>query len=66
MFLERELEDHEFVEEIYTHWARDSNNQFLFRRNDLKYEIFTDPIVSCKHSCNTIVIINNTICYYYT
>ena len=46
VFLERELEDHEFVEEIYTHWARDSNNQFLFRRNDLKYEIFTDPIVS--------------------
>jgi amyloid beta A4 precursor protein-binding family B protein 1-interacting protein len=42
--LERELEDHESVESIYTHWARDSNNQFLFRRNNLKYEIFTDPI----------------------
>ena len=43
---ERELEDHECVEEIYTHWARDSNNQFFFRRNDMKYELFVDPIVS--------------------
>lgn len=50
LYLERELEDNECVEEIYTHWARDSNNQFLFRRNNLKYEIFTDPIVSSWYS----------------
>lgn len=43
---ERPLEDHECVVDVYTHWARDTNNQFLFKLMDDKYEIFEDPTVS--------------------
>ena len=44
--IERPLEDHECVVDVYTHWARDTNNQFLFKLMEDKYEIFEDPTVS--------------------
>ena len=44
--LERELEDHEGVVEVYSSWPREHNNVFLFKQNEKKYDLFEDPIVS--------------------
>lgn len=44
--LERELEDHESVVEVYSSWPREHNNVFLFKQNEKKYDLFEDPIVS--------------------
>ena len=46
LLLERPLEDHESVVDVYTHWARDTSNQFMFKLMEDKYEIFEDPTVS--------------------
>lgn len=63
--LERELEDHENVVEVYSSWPRENNNLFLFKQNEKKYDLFEDPMVSesftmngvCKnvHSCLEIL-----------
>lgn len=42
--LERELEDHESVVEVYSSWPREHNNVFLFKQNEKKYDLFEDPI----------------------
>lgn len=44
--LERELEDHENVVDVYSSWPREHNNVFLFKQNEKKYDLFEDPIVS--------------------
>ena len=44
--LERELEDHENIVDVYSTWPRDHNNVFLFKQNEKKYDLFEDPIVS--------------------
>lgn len=44
--LERELEDHEDVVEVYSSWPREHNNLLLFKQNEKKYDLFEDPIVS--------------------
>lgn len=46
--LERELEDHENIVEVYSSWPREHNNIFLFKQNERKYDLFEDPIVR-KH-----------------
>jgi hypothetical protein len=42
--LERELEDHEQVVDVYSSWPREHTNVFLFKQNDKKYDLFEDPI----------------------
>ena len=44
--LERELEDHEDIVEVYSSWPREHNNLLLFKQNERKYDLFEDPIVS--------------------
>ena len=44
--LERELEDHENLVDVYSSWPREHNNVFLFKQNEKKYDLFEDPIVS--------------------
>lgn len=44
--LERELEDHENVVDVYSSWPREHNNVFLFKQNEKKYDLFEDPMVS--------------------
>lgn len=44
--LEREMEDHEQVVDVYSSWPREHTNVFLFKQNDKKYDLFEDPIVS--------------------
>lgn len=44
--LERELEDHENVVDVFSSWPREHNNVFLFKQNEKKYDLFEDPIVS--------------------
>ena len=46
LLLERPLEDHECVVDVYTHWAGNTSNQFMFKLMEDKYEIFEDPTVS--------------------
>ncbi|XP_071962051.1 growth factor receptor-bound protein 14-like isoform X2 [Antedon mediterranea] len=41
--LERILEDHEKVLEVYNNWPKSSNNKIYFRKNFRKYEIFQNP-----------------------
>lgn len=48
--LERELEDHENVVEVYSSWPREHNNVFLFKQNEKKYDLFEDPIVSITNN----------------
>lgn len=43
---ERQLEDHECVVDVYSHWARDTNNQFMFKLMEDKYDLFENPTVS--------------------
>ena len=57
---ERPLEDHECVVDVYTHWARDTNNQFMFKLMDDKYEIFEDPTVSASYYGSNYQCINNS------
>lgn len=42
--LEREMEDHEQVVDVYSSWPREHSNVFLFKQNDKKYDLFEDPI----------------------
>ena len=51
--LERELEDHENIVEVYSSWPREHNNVFLFKQNEKKYDLFEDPIVRtlCELNC---------------
>ncbi|XP_070565817.1 growth factor receptor-bound protein 14-like isoform X2 [Ptychodera flava] len=41
--LERCLEDHEVVMEVYRSWPENANNKFVFRKNFLKYQLFENP-----------------------
>ncbi|XP_077978946.1 growth factor receptor-bound protein 14-like [Glandiceps talaboti] len=41
--LERCLEDHEVVMEVFRPWPENSNNKFVFRKNFLKYQLFENP-----------------------
>ncbi|XP_033106258.1 growth factor receptor-bound protein 14-like isoform X3 [Anneissia japonica] len=41
--LERTLEDHEKVLEVYNNWPKSSSNKIYFRKNFRKYEIFQNP-----------------------
>ena len=43
--IERELEDHEQLVDVYSTWPRENNNVLLFRRNEKKYDLFEDPLV---------------------
>lgn len=54
--LEREIEDHESVVEVYSSWPREHNNVFLFKQNEKKYDLFEDPIVSHDAQCCTCTI----------
>ncbi|XP_031560624.1 growth factor receptor-bound protein 14-like isoform X3 [Actinia tenebrosa] len=38
--IERVVEDHERILEVYQHWAPNSNNKFLFRKDHKKYDFF--------------------------
>lgn len=51
--LERELEDHENIVEVYSSWPREHNNLFLFKQNEKKYDLFEDPIVSYNDACES-------------
>nr|XP_006815414.1 PREDICTED: growth factor receptor-bound protein 14-like [Saccoglossus kowalevskii] len=58
--LERCLEDHEIVLQIYQTWDENSNNRFIFRKNFLKYQLFENPsnffpshMIDSKEECET-------------
>ena len=46
LYLERVVEDHEIVVDIYCTWPRQNSNTFIFKHLDIKYDLFENPIVS--------------------
>ena len=44
--LERVIEDHEIVVDIYSTWPRQNSNTFMFKKLEIKYDLFENPIVS--------------------
>ncbi len=45
LYMERLLEDHEYVLETLTFWSRDSENRLVFMDKPLKYDLFLHPEV---------------------
>lgn len=42
--IERALEDHEYVMEVLSSWAMDTDSRLYFRKNYAKYEFFRKPL----------------------
>lgn len=61
--LERELEDHENIVEVYSSWPRDHNNIFLFKQNEKKYDLFEDPIVSGDTAKVCVCVCDADMCF---
>lgn len=67
--VERAIEDHEIVVDIYSTWPRQNSNTFVFKLLETKYDLFEKPIVSyyyhvCHyHMFNIFRIISHPICH---
>lgn len=48
LYMERLLEDHEYVLETLSFWSRDSENRLVFMDKPLKYDLFLHPEVSVE------------------
>ena len=54
--VERVIEDHEIVVDIYSTWPRQNSNTFVFKFLETKYDLFENPTVSHTSVINCYIL----------